>query len=71
MQLRRRHRELGHPGYPVTIDGETRTFAFSHTPGHPVGLADPAQGMWPLRGSNGSTTSFFYGNPEHVPFMGN
>jgi hypothetical protein len=57
-------------GTKVTINGETRTFAFSNTPGHPIGLVDPAQGEWHLRSSNGSITSFFYGNPNDIPFLG-
>ena len=58
------------PGTTVTINGETRTFAFSNTPGHPIGLVDPSQGKWYLRSSNGSVTTFFYGNPGDIPFMG-
>ncbi len=35
-----------------------------------VGLVDPAQGKWYLRDPGGGTTSFYYGNPGDVPFMG-
>jgi hypothetical protein len=58
------------PGTKVTINGDTRGFAFSNTPGHPIGLVDPSQGRWHLRSSNGSIVSFFYGNPNDFPFMG-
>jgi hypothetical protein len=39
-------------------------------PGGPVGLVDPATGEWHLRDSSGWETSFFYGDPGDVPFMG-
>jgi len=58
------------PGTKVTINGETRTFAGSNKPGHPIGLVDPTQGKWYLRSTNGSVTEFFYGNPKDIPFMG-
>ena len=35
-----------------------------------VGLVDPTSGTWYLRSSDGSTTSFFYGNPGDTPFVG-
>ena len=35
-----------------------------------VGLIDPAAGEWRLRHDNGGVASFFYGNPNDVPFMG-
>lgn len=36
-----------------------------------VGLVDPAQGLWHLRDSDTDlVTSFFYGNPGDIPFMG-
>ena len=35
-----------------------------------VGLVDPATGEWHLRGPDGFTTSFFYGNPGDYPIMG-
>ena len=31
---------------------------------------DPSQGIWYLRNSVGAVTSFFYGNPSDIPFMG-
>ena len=36
----------------------------------PVGLVDPASGIWRLAGDNGMETSFFYGNPGDYPIMG-
>ncbi len=35
-----------------------------------VGLFDPGQGKWHLREVDGSTTSFYFGNPSDSPFMG-
>ena len=35
-----------------------------------VGLVDPASGQWHLRDEFGAVTSFYYGNPGDVPFMG-
>ena len=35
-----------------------------------VGVVDPATGEWHLRGPDGFTTSFFYGNPGDYPIMG-
>ena len=35
-----------------------------------VGLVDPVTGVWSLRGAAGGVTSFFYGNPGDVPFVG-
>ncbi len=35
-----------------------------------VGLVDPTQGRWYLRDAAGDTTTFFYGNPGDVPFVG-
>ena len=35
-----------------------------------VALFNPASGEWHLRSANGSTTSFFYGNPGDTPLMG-
>jgi uncharacterized delta-60 repeat protein len=37
---------------------------------HTVGLVDPATGEWHLRNQAGAVTSFFYGNPGDVPFVG-
>ena len=39
-------------------------------PPQPVGLVDPGSGLWYLASGAGSATSFFYGNPSDVPFMG-
>lgn len=47
-------------------DAFVRKYGFAPT----VGLVDPAQGRWHLRNSLGQTTSFFFGNPNDVPFMG-
>ncbi len=35
-----------------------------------VGLVDPNTGIWYLRNHAGQVTSFYYGNPGDVPFMG-
>ncbi|MGI9585404.1 MAG: bifunctional metallophosphatase/5'-nucleotidase, partial [Acidimicrobiia bacterium] len=35
-----------------------------------VALFDPGQGEWHLREVDGSTTSFYFGNPDDSPFMG-
>ncbi|MFO7549235.1 MAG: hypothetical protein R6X29_10270 [Acidimicrobiia bacterium] len=37
---------------------------------YPVGLVDPAAGVWYLRGADAAVTSFYYGNPGDVPMMG-
>jgi subtilisin family serine protease len=36
----------------------------------PVGLVDPTQGRWHLRNSAGQVTSFYFGNPGDLPFVG-
>jgi hypothetical protein len=33
-------------------------------------MVDPATGRWHLRGRSGVVSSFFYGNPRDVPFVG-
>jgi hypothetical protein len=38
--------------------------------GDTVGLVDPVTGEWRLRNQTGAFTTFFYGNPGDVPFMG-
>ena len=38
--------------------------------GDTVGLVNPATGEWHLRGSDGWTTSFFFGNPGDSPIIG-
>jgi hypothetical protein len=35
-----------------------------------VGLVDPSQGRWWLRGGDGSVSSFFFGNPGDFPIFG-
>ncbi len=46
------------------------TFAFRRGPRpEDVGLVDPVTGIWYLRGPQ-RATSFYYGNPADVPFMG-
>ena len=35
-----------------------------------VGLVDPSSGVWYLRDEAGVVTSFFYGNPGDLPFVG-
>jgi hypothetical protein len=37
---------------------------------YPMGSVDPASGEWHLRDATGAVVSFYYGNPEDVPFMG-
>ena len=40
-------------------------------PGDDVGLVDPTTGVWYLRDAGtGAVTTFFYGNPGDIPFMG-
>jgi parallel beta-helix repeat protein len=36
----------------------------------PVGLVDTSRGMWHLHYGEGAMSSFFYGNPGDVPFLG-
>ncbi len=48
---------------------ETHGVALSPPP-PTVGLVDPTQGIWHLRNQAGAVTSFFYGNPNDIPFMG-
>jgi Tol biopolymer transport system component len=36
----------------------------------PVGLVDPHTGVWRVPDSEGVVTSFYYGNPGDVPFLG-
>ncbi len=36
----------------------------------PVGLVDPATGIWRLARGDGTRTSFYYGNPGDFPIMG-
>ena len=38
--------------------------------GERVGLVDPTQGLWHLRGQGGSVDSFYFGNPGDYPFAG-
>jgi Polysaccharide lyase len=35
-----------------------------------VGLVDPATGQWHLRAPNGASSTFYYGHPGDVPFLG-
>jgi hypothetical protein len=37
---------------------------------YPVGLVDPATGIWHLRSESAAVTSFYYGNPGDFPMMG-
>jgi hypothetical protein len=37
---------------------------------HTVGLVNPASGEWHLLNQSSASTTFFYGNPGDVPFMG-
>jgi Tol biopolymer transport system component len=36
----------------------------------PVGLVDPASGLWRLRDWGGESATFYYGNPGDFPFVG-
>ena len=55
-----------------SLDSNVATVSFAVTPvPFDVGLVDPATGIWYLRAHNpGEVTSFFYGNPSDIPFMG-
>ena len=49
----------------------TVSFKVGADTGHVTGLVDTSQGMWYLYDGAGKlTTSFFFGNPGDVPFMG-
>jgi hypothetical protein len=37
---------------------------------YPIGLVDPDTGIWQIAGDEGYVTSFFYGDPGDVPFVG-
>ncbi|MFC2153322.1 TolB family protein [Actinomycetota bacterium] len=37
---------------------------------YPFGLVDPQQGQWHLRYPDGHVSTFYYGNPGDVPFLG-
>jgi hypothetical protein len=50
--------------------GDYEVLVQSPDPIHTVGLVDPATGQWHLRNQVGAVTTFFYGNPGDVPFMG-
>jgi hypothetical protein len=47
-----------------------RPMPVAQPPGERVGLVDPATGEWHLRNEIGTVTTFYYGNPGDVPFMG-
>jgi hypothetical protein len=71
-------------GYGVTSSGlvvtypddpEARASVFvdllpDDRPTDNVGVVDRATGIWYLQSFDGDTTSFYYGNPGDVPFMG-
>ncbi len=44
--------------------------ALPDTPGHTVGVVDPATGLWHLQRRDGSTNTFYYGNPGDYPMVG-
>ena len=52
----------------VTADGGRG--AWQPVNPYPMGLVDPATGMWRLRDEAARVTSFYYGNPGDYPFMG-
>ncbi len=56
---------------PQGIEGE-QVLAFPlWQPVHrPVGLVDPATGIWHFRGWDGNIEAFYYGNPGDYPFVG-
>ncbi len=72
------------PNRTASIDldaGETVTCTFTNSvapsPGTPpnltktqVGLVDPSQGQWHLLNSQGTVSTFFFGNPGDIPVMG-
>jgi Putative Ig domain len=68
-------------GSPVLWDEETFTVTVTDAPAPPpppppppggetVGLVDPASGLWYLRNGAGAVSSFFFGFPGDVPFVG-
>ncbi len=69
---------LGARLYRMPVDGSTRTQlsdngeegAWQPLNPYPMGLVDPATGMWRLRDAAGRVESFYYGNPGDYPFMG-
>ena len=64
--------------YSMSADGLTRSLitddgrhgAWQPVNPYPMGLVDPASGMWRLRDATGAVQSFYYGNPGDYPFMG-
>ncbi|HHC09166.1 MAG TPA: hypothetical protein ENK55_10690, partial [Actinobacteria bacterium] len=58
---------------PVYALGLLVTLVFAPTPvaaADGVGLVDPETGRWHLRDAAGATSSFYYGDPGDVPFVG-
>jgi hypothetical protein len=53
----------------LTPGGKANWYAIPRVD-QPVGLVDPATGLWHLARSDGSTTSFYYGNPGDLPILG-
>jgi hypothetical protein len=66
--------EAGQGGVDLNGDGDaldTVVHSFVHFVEHDVGVVDTATGVWYLRPhTGGAVTSFFYGNPNDAPFMG-
>ncbi|MGB5169695.1 MAG: Ig-like domain-containing protein, partial [Acidimicrobiia bacterium] len=52
----------------TTSNAATVSVSVFSIPG--VGLVDPATGQWHLDTDSGTVTTFYYGNPGDVPFMG-
>ena len=61
----------GPPESSTTSSSTTSTTTTLPEPVDGVGLVDPTEGVWFLRDAvSGETTSFYFGNPGDVPFMG-
>ena len=57
-------------GLPRPQGAQCDIGAFELSDGTQVGLVDPSQGRWHLRDAIGGVDSFFFGNPNDIPFMG-
>jgi hypothetical protein len=61
----------GSDNIPPLVQGESEIFGqmYETTP-DTVGLVDVTQGVWHMRNSTGTVTSFGYGNPGDLPIAG-